>query len=214
MANQAISADTSEAERETIAKSVMEKATKKVLEEVELKALIRDAQKGSTESFGKIYDLFFLPVYRYTAFRLPEDVSEDTVSDIFVKAWEKIHTYKPHRSVPFSAWLFRIARHTVIDVYRGQRGFEEIPENMEDPDQCNRAEYRAQKRDVLTIMRSAISKLPRRYRETLLLLYVSELSNEEVAKILHITTGGVRILKMRALKKLEALLPPEMEDFV
>src|SRR4051812_22774895 len=92
----------------------------------ELKALVAKAQQGDTEAFGKIYDTFLTPVYRYVVFRFPEDLAEDLVADIFVKAWEKISSYKPYKAVPFSAWLFRIARHSVIDAYRNQRGFEEI----------------------------------------------------------------------------------------
>src|SRR5687767_4917505 len=82
--------------------------------EAGLQALIKLAQEGETEAFGKIYDSFFTQVYRYAAFRLPKEMAEDTTADIFVKAWEKLHTYKAQKNVPFGAWLFRIARHSVI----------------------------------------------------------------------------------------------------
>jgi RNA polymerase sigma-70 factor, ECF subfamily len=179
--------------------------------EREIRDLVRKAQDGDTDAFEKIYDHLFLPVYRYAAFRLPKEVAEDTVADVFVKAWEKLHTYKTHRNVPFSAWLFRIARHAVIDVYRTQRGFEEVPETLEDPDEHNRADTSVKQGDLLRVVRKAFFKLPRRYREVLLLIYVSELSHKEASKVLRLTEGGVRILKMRALKKLEEFLPPEFK---
>jgi RNA polymerase sigma-70 factor (ECF subfamily) len=179
------------------------------LPEAELQALIKRAQEGDTDAFGKIYDSFFTPVYRYAAFRLPKEMAEDTTADVFVKAWEKLHTYKIQKGVPFGAWLFRIARHAVIDVYRSQRGFEEVPENVPDTDAFNRAEARMERRDTLRLVRVALDQLPRRYRDILLLTYVSELPYSEVARVLRISEGGVRILKMRALRKLEGLLPPE-----
>ena len=180
-----------------------------VLDEAQLHALIAQAQGGDTEAFGAVYDHFFLPIYRYTAFRAPHEMVEDLVSDIFLKAWEKLHHYKVRKGVPFGAWLFRIARHTVIDAYRSQRSFEEVSEDLADPDALNHADAALKNGDVLRTVRTALKELPRRYRDILLLSYVSELTHREVAKAMRMTEGGVRILKFRALKKLGSVLPPE-----
>lgn len=179
------------------------------LTEPEILALVAAAQGGETEAFGRLYDHFFLPIYRYTAFRAPEEIVEDLVADIFVKAWEKLHTYKVRKDVPFGAWLFRIARYTVIDAYRSQRDFEEISEEVADPDEWNRADKAVHQKEVLRIVRKALFGLPKRYRDVLLLSYVAELSHREVARAMRATEVGVRVMKMRALRKLQALLPPE-----
>lgn len=181
-----------------------------LLNEAELQKLIALAQDGDTDAFGRIYDHFFTSVYRYCAFRLPKEVAEDTTADIFVKAWEKLHTYKLRSGVPFAAWIFRIARYSVIDTYRSTRGFEEVPETLADTDAFNSAENRLERNDTFRIVRQALDQLPHRYREVLLLTYASELPYSEVARVLHMTAGGVRILKLRALRKLEALLPSEI----
>ena len=183
--------------------------SRKTLEEADLQDLVRRSQEGDTEAFAGIYNHYFESVYRFTAFRVPEEMAEDIVADVFVKAWEKLHTYKLRRNVPFGAWLFRIARHTVIDAYRTQRAFDEVPEDLPDPDDLNRADDAAKRGDVLRIIREAFSQLPRRYREVLLLTYVSELSHADAAHTLRMTEGGVRILKFRALRKLKEHLPPD-----
>jgi RNA polymerase sigma factor (sigma-70 family) len=85
-----------------------------------------------------------------------------------------------------------------------------MPEHIPDTDHFNRAEARVERKDMLRIVRHAVDRLPRRYREVLLLAFLSELPNNEIARVLRMTEGGVRILKMRALRKLEALLPPDM----
>lgn len=182
------------------------------LTEEELQILVRSAQEGDTQAFEKLYSAFFDPVYRYTAFRLPADLVEDAVADIFVKSWEKLHTYHWRRHVPFGAWLFRIARYTVIDVYRTQRGFDEISEDIEDPDEFNRADALVKRQDLLNTVRRAMQQLPKRYREVLVLTFVSDLPNRAVARVLRMTEGGVRILKLRALRKLEKLLPPDIQN--
>jgi RNA polymerase sigma-70 factor (ECF subfamily) len=134
------------------------------------------------------------------------------VSDVFVKAWEKIHTYRPQKNVPLGAWLFSIARRSVIDTYRSRRGFEEISENLPDEDALNRTEHRLEQGELLRVVRDALDTLPRRYREVLLLSYIGGLPHRDVSQVLGLSEGGVRILKMRALRKLEAALPPEFRS--
>lgn len=179
------------------------------LPQEELKELAKRAQDGDTEAFGKIYDVFMTPVYRYVVFRFPEELAEDLVADIFVKAWEKIHTYKPFAGVPFSAWLFRIARHAVIDAYRSQRGFEELSEDLVDEDVENDPKTRTQRAMSVATVKQALAKLPKDYRDVILLHYVAGLGHAEVADALRMTEGYVRILKFRGLKKLEALVPKD-----
>lgn len=182
------------------------------LPEEHLQRLVTKAQDGDTDAFERLYEQFFLPIYRYTAFRVPADIAEDIVADVFVKAWEKLHQYKVQKGVPFGAWLFRIARHAVIDTYRRERDFDELSEELADPDALNRADADVRNSDVLRIVREAMSQLPRRYREVLMLSYIADLPHDEVARVLKLTEGGVRILKFRALRKLEALLPPDIND--
>ncbi len=179
--------------------------------EAELKQLVALAQGGDTEAFAQLYDHFFPQVYRYAAFRLPAEAAEDTVADIFVRAWEKLHTYKVHKDVPFAAWIFGIARNAVIDVYRTHRGFEEVPETLADPDSFNAAEHSVRRKETLRIVRKALEELPKRYRDILLLLYVSELSHDQAAHVLGLSEGAIRVLKMRALRKLETLLPSDID---
>lgn len=171
--------------------------------------LVQQAQEGNTHAFGELYGHFFPAVYRYAAFRLPREIAEDVTADVFVKAWEKLHTYKTHRNIPFAAWLFRIARHTVIDVYRKDRSFDEVPDTFADPDVQNRAETRMERSELLQVVRAALDALPRRYREILLLSFMGDLSHSEIARVLHLTEGAVRVLKLRALRKFEAQLPQE-----
>lgn len=172
----------------------------------ELIQLVLKAQDGDTEAFGKIYDAFLTPVYRYVVFRFPSELTEDLVADIFVKAFEKLHSYRPIFGVPFSAWLFRIARHTLIDAYRKNRGFEELSEELIDESRDNDPKLKTEQALSVKRVREAIMKLPEDYRDVVLLHYISGLGHAEVAKALRMTEGYVRILKFRALKKLEGLL--------
>lgn len=176
--------------------------------------LVEASQEGDTEAFAQLYDHYFPQVYRYTAFRVQAEIAEDLVADVFVKVWEKLHTYKAQKNVPFGAWVFRIARHTLIDSYRTKREWDEVPEDILDVDELNHADSRVRRDERLTVIRRAMDQLPRRYRDVLALSYIADLPHSEVARVLRISEGSVRILKHRALKKLEGYLPPEARDSV
>jgi len=177
--------------------------------EPEILSLVRKAQDGDTQAFSSLYDHFFPQVYRYAAFRFEKEMAEDLVADIFVKVWQKLATYEERAGVPFAAWLFRIARHEVIDAYRSKRETVEVPEDLSDPDVLNHADTQAKRGDVLRVVRDAMDRLPKRYRDILLLSYMADLPIGEIARTLKMREGSVRVLKFRALEKLELLLPPE-----
>lgn len=178
----------------------------------EIRQLVSEAQTGDTAAFSKLYDFYFPQVYRYCAFRAPSEVAEDLVAEVFVKAWEKLYTYKLHKDVPFGAWLFRVARHTVIDAYRTSRTWEDLDESLVDPDALNAADGMFRQKEVVRIVRRALNALPRRYRDVLVLHYIAGLPSDEVARVLRLTQGASRILKFRALKKLEQELPSEYRE--
>lgn len=179
------------------------------LGEAELQRLVRLAQEGDTQAFSALYDHFFPQVYRYAAFRFDKEMAEDLVADVFVKVWEKLHTYQERKGIPFAAWLFRIARYEVIDSYRSRRETEEVPEDLSDPDEMNHADDRVKRTETLKMVRDAMDQLPARYRDILLLSYMADLPHSEIARTLNMREGAVRVLKFRALEKLEELLPPE-----
>jgi RNA polymerase sigma-70 factor (ECF subfamily) len=178
----------------------------------EVQQLVADAQTGDTEAFSKLYDFYFPQVYRYCAFRAPSEVAEDLVAEVFIKAWEKLYTYRAHKGVPFGAWLFRVARHSIIDAYRGSRTWEDIDESLPDPDTLNAADGIIRQQEIVRVVRKALNNLPRRYRDVLVLHYIAGLPADEVARVLRLTQGASRILKFRALKKLEQELPSEYRE--
>src|SRR5512138_2337427 len=82
--------------------------------------LVESAQAGDGDAFSQLYEAYFERVYRFVYFRVADaEMAEDLASQVFLKAWENLHRYRPHG--PFLAWLYAIARNTVIDTYRTRR---------------------------------------------------------------------------------------------
>ncbi len=190
-------------------------AEKVTLTEAQIQECVKAAKAGDTDAFGQLYDHFFQSVYRYCAFRMPTNDAEDATADIFVKAWEKLHTYSAYWGTPFGAWLFRIARHTVIDALRREQPMaDEVPEEHEDQDRFNKPESAVRQQFVLKTVRKAFSELPRDYRDVLHLSTIAGLQTSEIARVLRRREGAIRVLKLRALQKLRSMLPKETDDRV
>ena len=198
--------------REDVADSTDDDKPGDKIDESKIQELVEKSKKGDHESFGEIYDQYVTAIHRYVSFRLPPAVAEDVVADIFVKAWEKLDSYKGRKGTPFSSWLFRIAHNIVIDTYRTHKSTVELDEFHIDEDRWNDPALQIGLDIQSTLLRQAMAKLPKRYREVLLLTFMSNLSHLEVARAMRAREGAVRILKHRALKKLATLLPASMRD--
>jgi RNA polymerase sigma-70 factor (ECF subfamily) len=122
-----------------------------------------------------------------------------------MKAWEKLDTYV-ERGLPIRVWLFRIARNTLIDHYRGRKSVAplEIVENA--PDDHKPLEDGVidglEARRLIGMMQ----KLTEEQREVLTLKLVSGLKTSEIAAALGKREGAVRALQMRGLQTLTKLL--------
>lgn len=175
------------------------------LDKQQVEDLVQKAQEGDTEAFGKLYDLFVDPLYRYIFFRIGKEEALDLTENVFLKIWQALHSYKIG-SLHFSSWIFRIAHNAVVDFYRLHK--EDLPLDYELPET-----NRSQDPVVLTeqklsheVLQKAIAKLSKKYQQIITLKYINELDNEEIARILKKNEGSLRILKFRALKALKKIL--------
>jgi len=170
----------------------------------EVEELVSRAQKGDSDAFALIYDKFVDPIYRYIYFRVPKGEAEDLTEQVFLKSWEKIKQYQSGQK-GFSAWIYRIAHNLVVDTYRFKKDKEvvELTPNV--------AEYRREHNPIKVTennlhsdkLKVAISKLKKNYKQIIILKFINELSNEEIAGVLNKSEGSVRILQFRALKALK-----------
>ncbi len=162
-------------------------------------ALVEASQAGDEQAFGELYDIWADKVYRFIYLKLRQPaVAEDLTADVFLKAWQYLHQYRPRPELPFSAWLYTIARNTLIDYYRSQKhtevSFEDIPEIA---DLEGSELYHETGR-----LENLLAQLPADYQKVLQLRFVEQLSIAKVAQIMKKKEDNIRALSSRALKKL------------
>ncbi|MCB1008581.1 MAG: sigma-70 family RNA polymerase sigma factor [Acidobacteria bacterium] len=170
-----------------------------------------EAREGSQEAFQELVERYDRPVFGLVVriVRRPE-TAEDVAQEAFLKAYRALARFDPERK--FSSWLFKIAHNTALDALR-REGHEplsldapvgegeEAPELPADPGAENPFE-RAAGRDLGRALEAAIREIRPEYREILLLRFVEELSYEEIAGILDLPMGTVKIHIYRARRDL------------
>ena len=174
--------------------------------------LVYKAIEGDEQAFASIYDAYLEGIYRFVYIRVEDhQTAEDITSTVFLKAWENLKGYQP-RGIPFRAWLFRIARNSVIDHYRTRKQsapLDAVINVVEDDAQplSERIGERLQTDEVLAYMQ----KLTEDQRNVLALKFVQGLTTKEIAQALGKRQGAVRALQMRGLQTLAKLMENHRE---
>jgi RNA polymerase sigma-70 factor (ECF subfamily) len=138
--------------------------------------------------------------------RLNQGGAEDLLQDCWLRIHRARHTYRP--SEPVLPWIFAIARHTRLDGYRKRRR-RELRETLvaEVPESAVRATQAATQATTLDddLLRM-IETLPRSQQDVLVMLKVSGMTLEEVARATGSTVGSVKQKSHRAYVKLRELI--------
>jgi RNA polymerase sigma-70 factor (ECF subfamily) len=168
--------------------------------------LISQAKAGEIEAFGQLYSRYLDPIYRYIRSRVNEDqTAEDLTEETFIRAFKALDKYK-ERGLPFSAYLYRVAKNLLVDCYRRQK--EEI--TLEEAKHIQTASVtldedliRAEKHSMLG---QAYKRLPTDYQEIIRLRVILGISTSEAAFWMERSEGATRVLLHRALNALRELV--------
>jgi RNA polymerase sigma-70 factor (ECF subfamily) len=169
-----------------------------------VRGLVERAQRGDRAALEELYLIHFDRVYSYLHMSVgSRHDAEDLTTQTFLRMLEAIGRFQ-WRSVPFSAWLFRIAHNLAMDHFRANRRWhpeDEIAEHVQGEETSAEEQALASLGD--TSMLALIERLSPEQRQVLTLKFVFRFSNGEAATILGKTEGAVKSLQHRALASLQ-----------
>ena len=173
---------------------------------MDAKDLIEKAKSGDSDAFGKLYESYYLPIYRYIHFRIDKkDDVQDLVQIVFLKVYESLEKYEERGKNPL-AYFFTVARNTVIDYQRKKPTLKLYEETHLEGEEKYTPEYFAKINEETEIVDKAIKTLKGEQREVILLKYIAGFSNSEIAKQIGKSEDSIRQIQHRALKILRTKL--------
>ncbi|PLS15929.1 RNA polymerase subunit sigma [Bacillus sp. M6-12] len=154
--------------------------------------------------FEHVYEEYFEDVYRFVYVKTGNKWdADDIVSETFRKVYEKSANLETITAK--KAWVFTIARNTVIDFYR-KRKTVLVPDEIDYYIEPVKFEDPLDESDELDCLKKSLDVLPREDLEIVNLRYFSGLKFKDIAEVLQKTDGTIRVKSNRIMKKMGILL--------
>ena len=170
-------------------------------------SLLKRIREWDEAAPAKAYDQYAPAIYRY-AYRLTghTETAQEIVSDTFYRLLTALNNGGgPEQHL--SAWLYRVAHNLIVDLYRRQPRQEQVAlDEAADVAISDMHEERIVHREEAECIRDALWLLTPLQRQIIVLRFLEELSNEEVAQCVERTVGAVKALQHRALNSLRRIL--------
>ena len=141
----------------------------------------------------QVWDLYATDVKHFILAKVKdESVSDDLLQETFIKVHTKLKTLKDADKL--KAWVFSIARYTVMDYFRSNNLKYAITEDLVDFEQTNHEHTRED------CLQGIIKALPEKYREPLILFDIQGLKQAQISEQLNLPLPTVKSQIQRARK--------------
>lgn len=197
----------------------------------EERSIVDEAKLGSPEAMGRIYERYHTGIFGYVLSCVGSiHEAEDITSTVFLKTIEGLPRFT-WKNVPFSAWLYRIARNEVIDNKRrsSKRGTRSIsvtyikgpandmrPMGLDEnvlPDildtQSKTPEEIAISNEESSIVREAVGKLSPMQKAIIEKRYFQDQSVKTTALDLGTSENSTKVSQNKAIKRLGKIIDPQ-----
>jgi RNA polymerase sigma-70 factor (ECF subfamily) len=173
--------------------------------------LLQQALRYEEQALAEIYDRYSPGIYRYSWRNLGDNhLAEECVSETFSRFLHALQSgHGPQEYL--QAYLYRVAHNWITDYYRRRKPptlplDEEIQAGTEgDPLQSAAQTFELQR------VRSALELLTPEQRQVVMLKYLEDWNNDEIARAIQKPVGAVKALQHRGLAALRRLLTKREE---
>ncbi|MDT4904400.1 MAG: polymerase sigma-70 factor, subfamily [Pseudonocardiales bacterium] len=179
---------------------------------VEIWRLVRLAQGGDGEAFGRLYDSYVDAVFRFIYFRVNDRaLAEDFTSETFLRALRRIGTIT-YQGRDIGAWFITIARNIVLDHMKSARHRLEITtaDTIEGKEHAQSTETAVLESLAAERLMEAVALLGDEQRECVMLRFIQGLSVSETASVMGKNDGAIKALQHRAVRKLADLVGSDL----
>ncbi len=149
-------------------------------------------KKGSFSAFDHLFSVYRERLYTFAIGYLKvEEDAKELVQEVFVKVWENRHKLDEDRS--FNSYLFTIAKNTILNYFRKKANEQNYLDYIKEHTglSVSPIEEKIEFSELQKEAHNLIGQLTPRQREIYRLSREKGLSNEEIARVLHISKKTV-----------------------
>lgn len=168
-------------------------------------------KSGDLDKMALLFKRYHRPLYGFL-FHMTgkQQESEDMVQEVFYRMLRSRHTFTGEGE--FKTWMYHLARNIVKDYYRKEKRTGNSYEANAFSEKLAGgalADEVVQKKQDIEQLQQAINNLSDESREVLVLSRYQELKYAEIANILGISEGAVKVRIHRAITQLKVLYRPQ-----
>ena len=167
--------------------------------------LMEEVRAGQVERLAVLFERHHVKLCNFLL-RLTgnQSISEDLVQDVFCRMLKYRSTYKG--TSRFTIWMYQIARNSHIDYLRKAKSALPLDEQWEEvvsmePSPTQQVEVGQE----IALMQRALSQLPMKKREVIILSRFQNLKYKDIAELLGCQIGTVKAHVHRAIKELRKI---------
>ena len=152
------------------------------------------AAAGDQAAFERLYHAHVARVHSLARRMLGGDDADEATQDVFVRAWEKLGTFRGEAA--FGTWLHRLAINVILG--RRQSRARRWDRTVEGDALVESLPSRRSHLELHMDFETAIGRLPNGAREVFVLYDVEGFKHHEIAEMLGVTTGTTKAQLHRA----------------
>ena len=173
----------------------------------QLKNIIEGLLHDSPEAMKQLFDLFYKPLCGYAVrYAQSMHIAEEIVSDVMFKIWQNRH--QKYRPESFREYLITATRNTALNYLKQQQNQKMFTESWSDDLRNELIEETPLDmliaKETLLKLNDLIDSLPEQCRKVFLMSRVDDMSYDEIATQMNISTNTVKFHIKSALQRLHA----------
>lgn len=172
-----------------------------------LETLVSQFQNKNEIAFEQLYNMYCKSIHGIIYSIVHDDeISEELVTDVFMKAWNNAESYSKDKG-RFFTWLLNIARNTAIDKLRS-KSFKNKKQNLQADFFVDILEsHTSLNRETDSIGLTAFVKhLAKKCRDLIELLYFKGYTQKEASETLEIPIGTIKTRNRNCIIELRKIL--------
>lgn len=171
-------------------------------------ALMLKVKEGDTDKMGLLYERYYRELFRFIfKMTMQKELSEDMVQNIFLRMLKYRKGFTG--TGEFRTWMYHVARNVLYDDFKSRKRtptqnslqLENLKEKLVTYETNDEA---GEKQVELKRLEMAIERLSIENRELLVLCRFQDMKYSEIATLLDISEGAVKVRIHRAMNQLKA----------